>query len=75
MVLKFDSFGGTGEGKVQEWKKLNSKELGIKTTMISRTTRKVLNNLKQKGMVLCVLLMVAIGLAFVAFHCHIMRIL
>ncbi|KAF3438521.1 hypothetical protein FNV43_RR21283 [Rhamnella rubrinervis] len=38
-----------GNGKVAEWKKLNSRELGITTTMITRPTRKVLNVLKQKG--------------------------
>lgn len=32
-----------------EWKKLNSRELGITTSMITRPTRKVLNVLKQKG--------------------------
>lgn len=32
-----------------EWKKLNSKELGISTSMIDRPTRKVLNGLKKKG--------------------------
>ncbi|PON77197.1 Poly A polymerase [Parasponia andersonii] len=43
------SFHESGDGKMREWKKLNSKELGITTSMISRPTRKVLNNLKQKG--------------------------
>ncbi|CAH9052061.1 unnamed protein product [Cuscuta epithymum] len=32
-----------------EWKKLSSEELGIRTSMISKSTRLVLNGLKQKG--------------------------
>lgn len=32
-----------------EWKKLSSEELGIRTSMISKSTRLVLNCLKQKG--------------------------
>ncbi|GMH01111.1 hypothetical protein Nepgr_002950 [Nepenthes gracilis] len=35
--------------KVPEWKKLNSKELGISTSMIARPTRVVLNGLRKKG--------------------------
>lgn len=41
---------GGGDQKVPEWKKLNSKELGISTSMIAKPTRKVLNGLKRKGM-------------------------
>ncbi|GMN56556.1 hypothetical protein TIFTF001_025667 [Ficus carica] len=37
------------DGQTREWKKLNSKELGISTSKITRPTRKVLNSLKQKG--------------------------
>ncbi|KAK7291526.1 hypothetical protein RIF29_06742 [Crotalaria pallida] len=35
--------------KVQGWKKLNSKELGLKNSMIASPTKKVLNLLKKKG--------------------------
>ncbi|KAM1209427.1 hypothetical protein FF1_015128 [Malus domestica] len=35
--------------KAPVWKKLNSKELGITTSMIDKPTRKVLNGLKRKG--------------------------
>ncbi|KAJ7945644.1 Poly A polymerase [Quillaja saponaria] len=38
-----------GNRKASEWKKLNSKELGISTSMIARSTRKVLNGLKRRG--------------------------
>ncbi|KAI4336377.1 hypothetical protein L6164_014911 [Bauhinia variegata] len=38
-----------GNEKALGWKKLNSKELGIKTSMIANPTRKVLNVLKKKG--------------------------
>ncbi|XP_015882126.3 uncharacterized protein LOC107417975 isoform X1 [Ziziphus jujuba] len=53
-VLKVDndnhkSVSTEGDGKVPEWKKLNSKELGISTSKITRPTRKVLNVLRQKG--------------------------
>ncbi|EXC21324.1 Poly(A) polymerase [Morus notabilis] len=41
--------GNVGDGQVREWKKLNSKELGISTSNITKPTRKVLNSLKQKG--------------------------
>jgi len=37
------------KGKAPEWKKLNSKDLGITTSMISKPTRIVLNGLKSKG--------------------------
>ncbi|KAJ8772392.1 hypothetical protein K2173_027569 [Erythroxylum novogranatense] len=36
-------------GKPPEWKRLNSKELGISTSMIAKPTRKVLNALRRKG--------------------------
>lgn len=32
-----------------EWKKLNSKELGISTSMIAKPTKIVLNGLRKKG--------------------------
>ncbi|RDY03610.1 pcnB, partial [Mucuna pruriens] len=35
--------------KVPAWKKLNSKELGLRNSMIANPTRKVLNGLKKKG--------------------------
>lgn len=38
-----------GDQKALEWKRLNSKELGISTSMITKPTRKVLNGLKRKG--------------------------
>lgn len=40
---------GKKDHKVPEWKKLNSKELGISTSMIAKPTKKVLNGLKQRG--------------------------
>ncbi|KAG8475904.1 hypothetical protein CXB51_032666 [Gossypium anomalum] len=40
----------SGEGsKLSQWKKLNSQDLGISTSNISKPTRKVLNGLKTKG--------------------------
>ena len=41
-------WGEGGEGKAPQWKKLNSKELGISSSMIDKPTRKVLNGLKRK---------------------------
>ncbi|XP_010550754.1 PREDICTED: uncharacterized protein LOC104821535 [Tarenaya hassleriana] len=38
-----------GNGTIREWKKLNSKDLGISTSMIAKPTRQVLNGLKKKG--------------------------
>ncbi|XP_062027661.1 uncharacterized protein LOC133743671 isoform X1 [Rosa rugosa] len=38
-----------GDGKAPQWKKLNSKEVGISSSMIDKPTRKVLNGLKRKG--------------------------
>nr|XP_011463230.1 PREDICTED: uncharacterized protein LOC101314744 [Fragaria vesca subsp. vesca] len=38
-----------GDGKALQWKKLNSKELGISSSMIDKPIRKVLNGLKRKG--------------------------
>ncbi|CAH2064798.1 unnamed protein product [Thlaspi arvense] len=35
--------------KAPEWKKLNSEDLGITSSMISKPTRRVLNGLKSKG--------------------------
>ncbi|VFQ60897.1 unnamed protein product [Cuscuta campestris] len=43
-----DAQGG-GYKNTSEWKKLSSKELGIQTSMISKSTRSVLNGLKQRG--------------------------
>lgn len=42
---------GVGEEnrKGPQWKKLNSKDLGISTSKLSLPTRKVLNRLKQRG--------------------------
>ncbi|XP_048445684.1 poly(A) polymerase I isoform X3 [Pyrus x bretschneideri] len=37
------------DAKAPAWKKLNSTELGITTSMIDKPTRKVLNGLKRKG--------------------------
>ncbi|XP_020233539.1 uncharacterized protein LOC109813709 isoform X2 [Cajanus cajan] len=37
------------KNKVPEWKKLNSKELGLRNSMIATPTKKVLNVLKKKG--------------------------
>ncbi|KAL9294336.1 putative polynucleotide adenylyltransferase [Arabidopsis thaliana] len=41
--------GSNKTSKAPEWKKLNSKDLGITTSMISKPTRIVLNGLKSKG--------------------------
>ncbi|KAG8379491.1 hypothetical protein BUALT_Bualt07G0094000 [Buddleja alternifolia] len=41
--------GGKIYGNAPEWKKLKSKDLGISTSKISRSTRVVLNGLKRKG--------------------------
>ncbi|XP_040368193.1 uncharacterized protein LOC112178662 isoform X3 [Rosa chinensis] len=38
-----------GGGKAPQWKKLNSKEVGISGSMIDKPTRKVLNALKREG--------------------------
>ncbi|GAB4833488.1 hypothetical protein Ancab_031732 [Ancistrocladus abbreviatus] len=38
-----------GDRKVPEWKKLSSKELGLRTSMIARSTRVVLNGLRKNG--------------------------
>ena len=40
---------GNGDRKAPEWKKLSSKDLGIRTSMIAKPTRLVLNGLKEKG--------------------------
>ncbi|BFG32233.1 hypothetical protein CerSpe_185070 [Prunus speciosa] len=44
-----NSANGRKDVKAPAWKKLNSKELGITTSMIDKPTRKVLNGLKRKG--------------------------
>ncbi|XP_034215672.1 CCA-adding enzyme-like isoform X2 [Prunus dulcis] len=44
-----NSANGRNDVKAPAWKKLNSKELGITTSMIDKPTRKVLNGLKRKG--------------------------
>ncbi|EFH52187.1 predicted protein [Arabidopsis lyrata subsp. lyrata] len=41
--------GSDRTSKAPEWKKLNSKDLGITSSMISKPTRLVLNGLKSKG--------------------------
>ncbi|CAK7336806.1 unnamed protein product [Dovyalis caffra] len=46
---KNKNFGGH---KGPEWKKLNAKELGMSTSMISRPTKMVLNGLKKNGILL-----------------------
>ena len=45
----FCGYVGNGASKAPEWKKLNSKDLGIRTSMIAKPTRYVLNGLKKKG--------------------------
>lgn len=47
---------GNGDRKALEWKKLKSKDLGISNSMIARPTRKVLNGLKQRGIMLVLVL-------------------
>ncbi|XVE56505.1 hypothetical protein DITRI_Ditri04bG0015800 [Diplodiscus trichospermus] len=37
------------DSKLPQWRKLNSQDLGISSTSISKPTRKVLNGLKRKG--------------------------
>jgi tRNA nucleotidyltransferase/poly(A) polymerase len=37
------------EPRDREWKQLNSKDLGLSSSMIAKSTRKVLNGLKSKG--------------------------
>ncbi|XP_027124606.1 uncharacterized protein [Coffea arabica] len=43
-----ERIGGDGQ-KASQWKKLNSADLGIRSSMIPRPTRAVLNGLKRKG--------------------------
>ncbi|KAL3512520.1 hypothetical protein ACH5RR_025237 [Cinchona calisaya] len=43
-----ENIGGDSQ-KAPPWKKLNSVDFGIRTSMIPRTTRAVLNGLKRKG--------------------------
>lgn len=38
-----------GDSRAPRWKKLSSVELGIRSSMISKPTRVVLNALKKKG--------------------------
>ncbi|XAR48233.1 Polynucleotide adenylyltransferase [Bertholletia excelsa] len=40
---------GNNDRKTPEWKQLSSKDLGIKTSMIAKPTRLVLNGLRKKG--------------------------
>lgn len=42
-------FSFSGDPKALEWKKWNSKELGISNSTISRPTKKVLDGLKKNG--------------------------
>lgn len=42
--------GGNDDYKPHEWKKLCSKELGIKTSRITKPAKVVLNVLRKKGM-------------------------
>ncbi|KAF7124595.1 hypothetical protein RHSIM_Rhsim12G0018600 [Rhododendron simsii] len=46
---KTSSVKSNGDSKAPEWKKLSSKDLGIKTSMIGKPTRMVLNGLRKKG--------------------------
>ncbi|XP_031091360.1 uncharacterized protein LOC115996301 isoform X2 [Ipomoea triloba] len=43
------AFNDTDKGKALEWKRFNSKDLGIRTSAITKPTRVVLNSLKKKG--------------------------
>ncbi|XP_019417830.1 PREDICTED: uncharacterized protein LOC109328701 isoform X1 [Lupinus angustifolius] len=43
------SFNEEEDKKPSAWKRLNSKELGIRNSMIGMTTKKVLNGLKKRG--------------------------
>lgn len=45
-LLDFIDLANEGD---REWKRLNSKDLGISSSMIAKSTRKVLNGLKSKG--------------------------
>ncbi|KAH7833397.1 hypothetical protein Vadar_005914 [Vaccinium darrowii] len=47
--LKTSSGKRNGDSKAPEWKKLGAKDLGIKTSMIGKPTRLVLNGLRKKG--------------------------
>ncbi|CAH9080278.1 unnamed protein product [Cuscuta europaea] len=49
MLRSYSDVQGDCYGNTSEWKKLSSEELGIRTSMISKSTRLVLNGLKQKG--------------------------
>ncbi|CAH8365175.1 unnamed protein product [Eruca vesicaria subsp. sativa] len=45
-----DGFSKVGDGtRDREWKQLNSKDLGITSSMVAKPTRQVLNGLKSKG--------------------------
>ncbi|PSR84614.1 Poly(A) polymerase [Actinidia chinensis var. chinensis] len=48
-IPKSSSSKSNGDRKAPEWKKLSSKDLGIRTSMIGKPTRLVLNGLKEKG--------------------------
>ncbi|KAJ0037617.1 hypothetical protein Pint_23805 [Pistacia integerrima] len=49
MSLKPPQLSGNCYSETGRWKKLNSEELGIDTSMISKPTNVVLNQLKEKG--------------------------
>lgn len=49
LTFSLGFFVGVEDAKAPAWKKLNSTELGITTSMIDKPTRKVLNGLKRKG--------------------------
>lgn len=50
VVLSYSCWSGTDdELKAPEWKMLNSKDLGLTSSSISKPTRLVLNELRKKG--------------------------
>lgn len=55
---KVNGVSGGASGDEPKWRKLNSTELGISNSKISKPTRKVLNGLKRKGR--CPLLLTAV---------------
>lgn len=57
---------GNDESKPHEWKKLCSKELGVKTSRITKPAKFVLNVLRKKGM-LCFLFL------FASFVCKLLN--
>ncbi|MCD9561073.1 hypothetical protein HAX54_020030, partial [Datura stramonium] len=44
----YNTSDGKGDENAPKWKKLSSEELGIRTSMIAKPTRLVLNGLKKK---------------------------